>query len=158
MESHVHVHAHPTGNKEEACKVRKVDMKYYCTYVPSQGGTYTVNVSYGGKTVRRSPFTVHVAQAITPGMSENLNENQNENENISFRATNIFTFSNLAASYVQVSASTCTCIYMYLRCLSMGPNSSFWTGSRRICEHTRSFHPGHWRTECRYRFSDRGPI
>ena len=61
---------------EVPCRVTKVNSTTYeCSYVPNRAGPYTVNVTYGGAHIPKSPFPVSVGpfkdsriQAYGPGL------------------------------------------------------------------------------------------
>lgn len=59
----------PLGNKNtvEAIMEDKGDSVFRCTYKPMQAGPHTINITFGGIAIPKSPFTVN----ISPGTSCN---------------------------------------------------------------------------------------
>uniref|UniRef100_A0A8C4EM37 Filamin B n=1 Tax=Dicentrarchus labrax TaxID=13489 RepID=A0A8C4EM37_DICLA len=59
----------PQGRQNivEAMMEDKGDSMYRCTYRPTQAGPHTVTVTFGGVGIPRSPFSVDVGPACTPG-------------------------------------------------------------------------------------------
>ncbi|XP_066527398.1 filamin-B [Hoplias malabaricus] len=59
----------PQGNKNtvEAMMEEKGDSVFRCTYRPVQAGPHTVNITFGGIAIPKSPYNVLVGQASTPG-------------------------------------------------------------------------------------------
>ena len=51
------------GNSDEPVTVKQIDEHTYeCTYVPPAPGVYTINCTYGGDHITKSPFRVDVAK------------------------------------------------------------------------------------------------
>uniref|UniRef100_A0A0L8H0B8 Calponin-homology (CH) domain-containing protein n=1 Tax=Octopus bimaculoides TaxID=37653 RepID=A0A0L8H0B8_OCTBM len=49
------------GNSNEPVSIKKLDpTTYECVYTPKQPGTYTINVTFGGQHIPKSPFKVEV--------------------------------------------------------------------------------------------------
>ncbi|XP_036366037.1 filamin-A isoform X2 [Octopus sinensis] len=49
------------GNANEPVSIKKLDpTTYECVYTPKQPGTYTINVTFGGQHIPKSPFKVEV--------------------------------------------------------------------------------------------------
>ncbi|XP_066554329.1 filamin B a isoform X1 [Amia ocellicauda] len=58
----------PQGNKNsvEVMMEDRGDNVYHCTYKPVQAGPHSVDISFAGISIPRSPFTVDVGQASNP--------------------------------------------------------------------------------------------
>uniref|UniRef100_A0A8C1MJC8 Filamin B n=1 Tax=Cyprinus carpio TaxID=7962 RepID=A0A8C1MJC8_CYPCA len=59
----------PLGNKNtvEAIMEDKGDSIFRCTYKPMQTGPHTINITFGGIAIPKSPFTVNISPASVPG-------------------------------------------------------------------------------------------
>uniref|UniRef100_A0A8C1UN24 Filamin B n=1 Tax=Cyprinus carpio TaxID=7962 RepID=A0A8C1UN24_CYPCA len=59
----------PLGNKNtvEAIMEDKGDSVFRCTYKPMQAGPHTINITFGGIAIPKSPFTVNISPASVPG-------------------------------------------------------------------------------------------
>uniref|UniRef100_A0AAR2L0B3 Calponin-homology (CH) domain-containing protein n=1 Tax=Pygocentrus nattereri TaxID=42514 RepID=A0AAR2L0B3_PYGNA len=59
----------PQGNKNtvEAIMEDKGDSVFRCTYKPVQAGPHTINITFGGIAIPKSPYTVNIGPASTPG-------------------------------------------------------------------------------------------
>uniref|UniRef100_A0A8C1VE24 Filamin B n=1 Tax=Cyprinus carpio TaxID=7962 RepID=A0A8C1VE24_CYPCA len=59
----------PLGNKNtvEAIMEDKGESVFRCTYKPMQAGPHTINITFGGIAIPKSPFTVNIGPASVPG-------------------------------------------------------------------------------------------
>uniref|UniRef100_A0A673GLR8 Filamin-B-like n=1 Tax=Sinocyclocheilus rhinocerous TaxID=307959 RepID=A0A673GLR8_9TELE len=59
----------PLGNKNtvEAIMEDKGESVFRCTYKPMQAGPHTINITFGGIAIPKSPFTVNIGPASAPG-------------------------------------------------------------------------------------------
>ncbi|KAI2658987.1 Filamin-B [Labeo rohita] len=59
----------PLGNKNtvEAIMEDKGESVFRCTYKPIQAGPHTINITFGGVAIPKSPFTVNIGPASVPG-------------------------------------------------------------------------------------------
>ncbi|XP_016143642.1 filamin-B-like [Sinocyclocheilus grahami] len=59
----------PLGNKNtvEAIMEDKGESVFRCTYKPMQAGPHTINITFGGIAIPKSPFTVNIGPAAVPG-------------------------------------------------------------------------------------------
>ncbi|KAK1799532.1 hypothetical protein P4O66_000414 [Electrophorus voltai] len=59
----------PQGNKNtlEALMEDKGDGVFCCTYKPVQAGAHTINITFGGTPIPKSPYTITVGPASAPG-------------------------------------------------------------------------------------------
>ncbi|XP_062843022.1 filamin-B isoform X2 [Trichomycterus rosablanca] len=57
----------PQGNTIQSIVEDKGDSVFRCTYKPVQAGSHTINIMFGGIAIPKSPYSVTIGPASTPG-------------------------------------------------------------------------------------------